>query len=86
MAKTPPKYDVAVVEAVLLKEAVELHPRSPTDTELWSRIVGDTEDTREVETAKQAIRSLREIGLLVDREDEIVEPTRAALRAVSLFT
>ncbi len=83
---TPPEYNVAIVEAVLLKEAVELHPRSLPDRELLLRIVGDANDTRELETASQAICSLRKLGLLADRGDKIVEPTPAALRAVALFT
>jgi hypothetical protein len=80
------KYNVAIVEAVLLEEAVELHPRSLPDRELWLRIVGDANDAREVETANQAICNLRESGLFADREDKIVEPTPAALRAVALLT
>lgn len=83
---TPPKYNVAIVEAVLLEEAVELHPKSLPDRDLLLRIVGDAKDTREVDTASQAIRNLREFGLLAAREDRIVEPTPAALRAVALFT
>lgn len=83
---TPPKYNVAIVEAVLLEEAVELHPKSLSDRDLLLRIVGDAKDTREVGTASQAIRNLREFGLLAAREDKIVEPTQAALRAVALFT
>jgi hypothetical protein len=42
--------------------------------------------TRRVETATQAIHNLREVGLLKDRDDEIVEPTPAGLRAVALLT
>jgi hypothetical protein len=33
-----------------------------------------------------AIRSLREVGLFTHRDDEIVEPTPAAVRAVKLLT
>lgn len=83
---TPPKYNVAIVEAVLLKEAAELHPRALSDKELLSRVLGDADDAREVETANQAICNLREFGLLAVREDRIVEPTPAALRAVMLLT
>lgn len=84
-ASTPPKYDVAIVECVVLELAAELHPRHLGVRELALRIVGDPDDTREVETVAEAIRSLRHSDLLCDRDDEIVEPTRAALRAVELL-
>jgi len=86
MTDTPPKYDVAIVEAVILEEAVELHPQHLTARELWLRIVSNADDTREVETATQAIRNLRELGLFADRDDEIMEPTPATLRACALLT
>ena len=82
---TPPKYDLAIVESVILEVAAELHPRHLTARELSLRIVSDADDRREVETAAQAIRNLREFGLFRDRDDEIVEPTPAALRAVALL-
>ncbi len=81
-----PKYNVATVEAVILEEAAELHPRHLTDRELWLRIVSDADDAREVETATEAIRNLREFGLFANRDDEVIEPTQAALRAVALLT
>jgi hypothetical protein len=84
--KTPPKYNVAVVEAVLLEVAAELHPQHLTTGELRLKIVSDPGDSQEVETATQAIRNLCEFGLFRDRGDEIVEPTPAALRAVALLT
>jgi hypothetical protein len=83
---TSPKYDVAVVEAVILEVAAELHPQNLTAKELALRIISDADDAREVETAAQAIRGLREFGLFSIRDDEIVEPTRSALRAVALLT
>jgi hypothetical protein len=64
---------------------VELHPRRLTASELVLRIVADPDDRREVEIVTQAIGSLRQFGLLRDRDDEVVEPTPAALRAVSLL-
>jgi hypothetical protein len=84
--ETSPKYDVAVVEAVILEVAAELHPQNLTARELSLKIVSDADDAREVETATQAIRNLREFGLFADRDDEIVEPTPAALRACALLT
>jgi hypothetical protein len=82
----PPKYDVATVEAVLLEAAVELHPRHLTPRDLSLEIVGDPDDRREVETAAEAIRNLRELGLFSAGEDGIVAPTPAALRACALLT
>jgi hypothetical protein len=83
--RTSPKYDVAIVEAVILEVAAEVHPQHLTARELSLRIVGDADDSREVETAAHAVRNLRELGLFRDRDDEIVEPTQAALRAVALL-
>jgi hypothetical protein len=85
-ADTSPKYDVAVVEAVILEVAAELHPQNLTVKELALRIISDADDTREVETAAQAIRGLREFGLFANGDGEIVVPTPAGLRAVALLT
>jgi hypothetical protein len=82
----PPKYDVAVVEAVILEVAAELDPEHFSTGGLLLRVVGDPDDAREIETGVQAIRSLREVGLFTHRDDEIVEPTPAAVRAVELLT
>ena len=84
--RIPPQYSVAVVEAAILEVAAELHPENLTAKELSLKIISDADDTREVETAAQAIRGLREFGLFANREDEVVEPTLAALRAVALLT
>jgi len=83
---TSPKYNVAIVEAVILEVAVELHPENLTAKELSLRIISDADDAREVETAARAIQGLREFGLFSARDDEIVEPTPAALRACALLT
>jgi hypothetical protein len=83
---TSPKYDVAIVEAVILQVAAELHPQNLTAKELALRIVWNASDRREVETAAQAIRGLREFGLFCGGDGEIVQPTPAALRAVALLT
>lgn len=84
--QTHPKYDTATVETVLLEIAAELHPEHLSAGGLTLRIVVDPDDDREVETAAQAIRNLREFGLFRDRDDESVEPTPAALRAFALLT
>ncbi len=84
---TPPKYNSAVVEQVILEEAVELHPRLLTVNELSLRIVGDPGDARETSTATRAIRDLRQVGLFSYNDNaQIVEPTQAALRAVALLS
>jgi len=83
---TSPNYNVAIVEAVILEVAAELHPQNLTAKELALKIINDPDDTREVETAAQAIRGLREFGLFASRDDEIVQPTPAALRACALLT
>lgn len=80
----PPKYNVAAVESVLFELATDLHPRHLTARELSLKIVSDAGDSREMETVAQAIRGLREFGLLSAREDGIVQPTPAALRARAL--
>jgi hypothetical protein len=85
-ADTSPKYDVAIVEAVILEVAAELHPQNLTAKELALRIVWDPDDSREVETAAQAIRNLREFGLFANGNGETVMPTPAGLRAVALLT
>jgi len=84
-SEPPAKYNLTTVEAVILEVAAELHPQHLPSNELSLRIIADPGDSREVETATQAIRNLREFGLFSDREDEIVEPTPAALRAVALL-
>jgi hypothetical protein len=71
---------------VILEVAAELHPQHLTAGELSLEVIGDADDTREVETAAQAIRGLREFGLFSVRDDELVEPTPAALRACALLT
>lgn len=83
---TPPQYKVAVVEAVLLEVAVELHPEHPSTAQLLKQIVANPEDEREMNTGMQAIQNLREFSLFAVRDDELVEPTPAALRAVALLT
>jgi hypothetical protein len=82
----PPKYDVAVVEAVILEVAAELHPEHLSISALLRKIVGNPEDAREIEIGTQAIHGLKAADLLAERHDELVEPTPAALRACALLT
>ncbi|MGC1853653.1 MAG: hypothetical protein WA687_14615 [Solirubrobacterales bacterium] len=82
----PPKYKARPVERVILQEAIELHPQQLTVGALALRIVADPSDRREVQTATRAIRSLRQVGLIDYRaDDELVEPTPAALHAHALL-
>jgi hypothetical protein len=83
---TPPKYDVVVVEAVILQAAAELHPEHLTTGGLLLKIVADPDDAQEIETGVQAIGGLQEVGLFTRRDDDVVEPTPAAVRAVKLLT
>lgn len=85
-SEIPAKYNVPKVEAAILETAAELHPEHLSVTGLSRRIVSDLDDSKEVETATHAISNLRRFGLFSNRDDEIVEPTPAALRAVALLT
>jgi hypothetical protein len=82
----PPKakYNVAMVETVILEVAASLDPVRLLEADLTLKIVSDPDDDREMETAGQAIRNLREFGLFVDRDDEIVELTPAVLHTCTL--
>jgi hypothetical protein len=83
---TPPKYNPRLVERVILELAVRVHPRRLAVDELAMKIVCDPDDIREVETAVWAIHQLRESGLFDFADgDQLVEPTRAALRAHALL-
>ncbi|HMJ71927.1 MAG TPA: hypothetical protein VK471_01035 [Solirubrobacterales bacterium] len=70
---------------MILEVAAELHPRHLTTRELSLKIVSDPDDGKEVETAAHAVRNLREFGLFSDRDDDVVEPTPAALHAFALL-
>lgn len=85
MGHDHPKYTPKVVEAAMLFEIVELHPRHLRTSELVARIVADLDDQRETETATEAIRSLERADLVRLSDDERVEPTQAALHAYALL-
>jgi anti-sigma factor RsiW len=58
-----------------------------TVAELCSWIAANPEDDREVETIREAIRDLKRSGLLRYRnDDQIVEPTQAAVQAFAVLT
>jgi hypothetical protein len=66
-ARTPSKYNPAIVAQVILEVTVELHPRCLTSDDLSRRIVADPEDRREVEAAMQAIRNLEQAACFAPR-------------------
>lgn len=76
------------MERLVLHEIVELHPEQLTIPELILRIARDPEDEATRERIGNAVRDLGRSGLARcrDGEDEVVEPTHAALRAYVLFT
>jgi hypothetical protein len=84
---TSPKYDREKVGEAILFEVIEQHPTRLTVDEIMLRIVADSDDTAEVQTATEAALDLRRSGLVRYRNDDrLVEPTQAALRAHALFT
>jgi hypothetical protein len=85
--KTPPQYDVGIVEAVILEVAAELHPTHLTIPALTLKIAANPDDEREVQAIAEAICGLRSCGLFrYGRRDKVVEPTPAGRRAVALLT
>jgi len=82
---TPRKYNVATIEGLILELAAETHPRPVTMEDLTKEVICDPDDEREKATLEQAIHGLREVGLFTQRDDEIVEPTPAGLRAVAVL-
>lgn len=85
-AADSPNYDSELVERAVLEEVIELYPQRLTTPELAMRIVADPDDRQELETVTHAVRELRRSGLLRYRnDDELVEPTHAAVRAHRLL-
>ena len=83
----PAKYDPEVAAHAILLEVIEQHPTRLTVDELALRITAYPDDRRAVETARQAVRELRRECLVRYRnDDQLVEPTQAALRAYDLLT
>jgi DNA-binding XRE family transcriptional regulator len=82
---TPPTYRHDKVEPALLKAAAELHPTRLPARELIPKVVGNSDDARQVRAAFDALGRLREFGVIADREDGVVQLTPSALRAVALL-
>lgn len=75
------------LERTILAEIVQLHPELLTIPELILRIARQPTDEAAKEEIRNAIRDLRRSGLARYRDDdEVVEPTHAALRAYDLLT
>lgn len=87
-APTPPKSDSLFqrVRRALLCEAVVSHPVILTVDQLVERtVVANRHNDGEKILARQAIRDLRQRGLLQDGAGKAVEPTQAALHAHALL-
>jgi hypothetical protein len=86
-AAISPNYLPEHVERAVLEAVIDLLPVRLTVAELCLRIAANPEDRREVEVIKRAIRDLKRSGLLRCRsDDQIVEPTQAAVQALALLT
>lgn len=73
------------LEQVVLEMVIDLHPDHLTVIELISKVAADR-NLPETEDLKFAIRDLRGSGLLRYRDDDqVVEPTYAALRCAALL-
>lgn len=81
----PAKYNLAIVEAIILEMAAELNPRHLKTKELCARIITNPKDAREIETVVHAIRNLREFGLFSNSNVDLVKATPAGLHAVKLL-
>jgi len=82
-----PRYDPEIAARASLLEVIEQHPTRLTVDELALRITAYPDDRRAVETAREAVRELRRECLVRYRsDDQLVEPTQAALRAYELLT
>ncbi len=86
-AAISPKCPPEALERAVLEEVIELLPVRMTVDELCSWIAANPEDHREVDTIREAIRDLKRSGLLRYRnDDQVVEPTQAAVQAFALLT
>ena len=85
-SRAQPGHDLRVVESAVLEIAVELHPTHLTAENLLQRVVSKRADALKIETARQAIASLRESGVFHEHDDGLLEPTRPTLRTAGLLT
>lgn len=83
---TQPGHDLRIVEGAVLEMAVELHPTHLSAEDLQQRIVSKRADVLELETTSQAIVNLRELGILREGVNGILEPTQPTMRTAALLT
>ncbi len=81
----PPKYNPELVEQAVMEVVIEVHPALLTIAELLSRVAGDPQDRREIDTITCAVRDLKGWGLLEEGQGKRVEPTPAALHLAALL-
>lgn len=67
------------VEAAVLAQLLVLHPTLVTMAELIREVAGEEPGFAERDAIERAVRDLVAVGLLT-RSEELVMPTRAALR------
>jgi hypothetical protein len=74
-------------EAAVLRRVLEIHPETLTRDELTRELTGGgSKGFSEADAIQRAVRELAAAGLLHSPgEDEIVRPTRAALRCFELI-
>jgi hypothetical protein len=77
-SRTTGAEDAATESAVLL-QVLDLHPTQVTVAELVRDVGGEGGGFAERDAVERAVRELVAAGLL-HRRDELVQPTRAALR------
>lgn len=71
-------------ESAVLQRVLDLHPARLTVAELVREIGGEQAGFQERDAIERAVRDLSGAGLL-HRSEEIVDPTRAALRFSELL-
>ncbi|MBA3865424.1 MAG: hypothetical protein H0X42_03605 [Solirubrobacterales bacterium] len=69
----------AATESAVLRQLLDLHPSRVTSAELIRELAGETPEFAQRDAIDRAIRDLAGTGL-VHRGDELLTPTRAALR------
>ena len=83
---TPPKYNMAIVEAVILEVAAELHPEHLSTDGLSLKIVSDPDDSRETETGPRRSAAFESSACSKTETMRSWSRHPAALRAVALLT
>jgi hypothetical protein len=74
----------AAIESVVLQHLLDLHPSQPTLAELIREIAGPEAEFAERDAIERAVRDLAGVGL-VNRSEQLVVPSRAALRFSQLL-